>query len=64
MDHIKIYHYMWNYVFFIAYLNEKDKNDYTGIESYINKKYRMNDTSWFPINKASELQNIGKEEKF
>ena len=34
-QHIKMNHYMWNYVFFIAYLNWKDKNEYTGIESFV-----------------------------
>lgn len=38
LRHIKINHYMWNYVFFLAYLNWKDKNDYTGIESFIYEK--------------------------
>lgn len=30
--HIKVNHYMWNYVFFMAYLKYKDPTDYTGIE--------------------------------
>ena len=30
--HIRINHYMWNYLFFIAYLKDKDPNEYTGIE--------------------------------
>ncbi len=38
---------MWNYLFFIAYLKDKDKNDYTGIESYISDKIEADDTSWY-----------------
>lgn len=30
--HIRINHYMWNYVFFMAYLDYKDPTEYTGIE--------------------------------
>ncbi len=30
--HIKNDHYMWNYIYYIAYLLEKNKRDYTGIE--------------------------------
>lgn len=30
--HIKVNHYMWNYVFFMAYLKYKDSTEYTGIE--------------------------------
>ncbi len=38
---------MWNYVFFIAYLiNWKDKNEYTGIESYVYEKIQNGDVSW------------------
>ena len=31
---------MWNYVFYIAYLDDKDKTEYTGTESYISKKLK------------------------
>mmetsp|Transcript_30987 Transcript_30987/g.28186 ORF Transcript_30987/g.28186 Transcript_30987/m.28186 type:complete len:139 (+) Transcript_30987:1312-1728(+) len=33
--HIKKDHCMWNYLFFIAYLQYKDETEYTGIESYV-----------------------------
>jgi len=42
---------MWNYVFFIAYLKNKDQTDYTGIESYIDEKVELQDVSWFPLGK-------------
>ncbi len=29
---------MWNYVFYLAYLNDKEKTEYTGIESYVSHK--------------------------
>lgn len=34
-EHIKINHYMWNYLYFIAYIYWKDPIDYSGIESYV-----------------------------
>ena len=34
-QHIKVDHYMWNYVFYLGYLKEKDPLDYNGIESFI-----------------------------
>ena len=46
--HIKDDHYMWNYLFYIAYLFEKDSSDYTGIESYVREKVDKQDISWFP----------------
>ena len=26
---------MWNYVFFLGYLLDKEKTEYTGVESYV-----------------------------
>lgn len=42
---------MWNYLYYIAYLQDKDETEYTGIESYINDKITKYDYSWFPINR-------------
>jgi len=63
VEHIKIDHYMWNYVFFIAYLKNKDQTDYTGIESYIDEKVELQDVSWFPLGKALVLENNQDEEE-
>lgn len=46
---------MWNYVFYLAYLKDKRKSDYNGIETYITEKMKNYDNSWFPINKALGL---------
>ena len=40
---------MWNYVFYTAYLNFKNKSDYNGNESYVMKKVKSVDISWYPI---------------
>lgn len=34
-EHIKMNHYMWNYMYFFAYLDWKEKTEYSGIESYV-----------------------------
>mmetsp|Transcript_22209 Transcript_22209/g.19037 ORF Transcript_22209/g.19037 Transcript_22209/m.19037 type:complete len:420 (-) Transcript_22209:169-1428(-) len=62
-EHIKIDHYMWNYLFFIAYLKNKEETDYTGIESYISDKLNDNNFSWFPLHKAMVLEDIEDEEE-
>jgi inositol 1,4,5-triphosphate receptor type 1/inositol 1,4,5-triphosphate receptor type 3 len=49
---------MWNYVFYISYLNDKEPTEYTGIESYIAEKLKNYDNSWIPINKAMVLKNM------
>ncbi|CAD8132784.1 unnamed protein product [Paramecium pentaurelia] len=61
--HIKVNHYMWNYVFFMAYLKYKDPTDYTGIEQYVWEKIQKKDLTWFPFNKARELQGLKSEEE-
>ncbi len=33
--HIKEEHNMWDYIFFLKYLINKDPNEYTGIERYV-----------------------------
>ena len=40
---------MWNYVYYKAYLNFKEKTEYNGNESYIYNKITNADYSWFPI---------------
>lgn len=42
---------MWNYLFYIAYLKDKDETEYTGIESYVSARIKKYDCSWFPINR-------------
>jgi hypothetical protein len=40
---------MWNYVFFVAFLQEKAKTDYNGIENFVSEKLAMQDISWAPL---------------
>lgn len=47
--HIKIEHYMWNYVFYRAYLEWKDPTEFDGNESFVFEKIQNADLSWFPI---------------
>lgn len=49
IQHIKQDHYMWNYIFFLAYLQKKDQTEFTGNESYVFEKFRQNDISYFPF---------------
>lgn len=47
--HVKQEHYLWNYIYFKAYLQQKDRSSYDGNESYIFDKIEKSDVSWFPI---------------
>jgi len=55
--HIKKDHYMWNYIFYIYNLENKDKTDYNGIESYVSKMLEDDDIGWFPIGRALSVDD-------
>lgn len=42
---------MWNYIFYIAYLDKKEKTEYNGNESYVWTNTDKKELSWFPINR-------------
>lgn len=44
---------MWNYIYYIAYLNHKEKTEYNGNESYVWTTAEKNELSWFPINRLN-----------
>jgi len=60
--HIKTEHNMWNYLFFILYIWEQDKDDDDGLEQYVRRCIDANDISWVPTNKAMCL-NLVTEDK-
>lgn len=55
VSHIRLNHYMWNYLFYIAYLKYKPKDQFTGIQTHINNLIEDQDVAWFPFNQAREL---------
>ena len=59
-DHTLKKHYLWNYIFYIITLDNKNPTDYTGLEYYISQKYNLPDNDmdvdWIPDGeKAFEL---------
>ena len=55
--HIRLEHNLWNYIFYILYLKNKIKTEYSGFESYVASKLDSDDISWFPLNRALSLGN-------
>ena len=53
---------MWNYLFFLVYLNHEDETDYSGLETYVHDSYKSENLEWIPTNKALCLES-GTEEK-
>ena len=62
--HTRLVHSMWNYVFYIVGLLEKDPNEYTGIESYIAAKYAEKELDWLPFQQTAMLKKrtVSEEE--
>jgi len=46
-------HFLWNYVFYIYYLDKKNPTDYSGLEYQITNQYNRTDEDmqiyWVPI---------------
>eukprot|EP01015_Nassula_variabilis_P018871 TRINITY_DN311_c0_g3_i5.p1 TRINITY_DN311_c0_g3~~TRINITY_DN311_c0_g3_i5.p1 ORF type:complete len:368 (+),score=50.02 TRINITY_DN311_c0_g3_i5:67-1170(+) len=61
ITHVKEDHYLWHYFFYIAYIEVKDKTEYTGHESYIAECLQTNSLAWFPINKGISLGTVEEE---
>ena len=47
--HIKLYHNMWHYVWFMMHLEETAREEYTGHEEYIWDLYQDKNIVFFPI---------------
>jgi inositol 1,4,5-triphosphate receptor type 1 len=49
LNHVKFEHNMWNYIYFISHLQEKDETEFNGEESYVWDKLENKDVTWIPI---------------
>ena len=60
--HIKEHHHMWNYLYLIIALREKDDTDHNGWESWVASRVALNDTSFLPRD-AISLQAVTEAEE-
>lgn len=60
--HIKFDHNMWNYLKFIIYIWEQDKDDDDGLEQFVRRAVDKSEINWFPMNKAIRLDQAESEE--
>eukprot|EP01004_Peranema_trichophorum_P005127 NODE_3_length_6384_cov_15.471011_g2_i0.p1 GENE.NODE_3_length_6384_cov_15.471011_g2_i0~~NODE_3_length_6384_cov_15.471011_g2_i0.p1 ORF type:complete len:2102 (+),score=358.02 NODE_3_length_6384_cov_15.471011_g2_i0:517-6306(+) len=61
--HTKRAHNMWDYLHFLHYLKRKPADEYTGQESYVHQMTLRTDMGFFPLGKATELQQTEQEEE-
>ena len=45
-------HRMWNYIYYLVYLDNKESTEYTGVEDYVADKVSKRINSWFPSGMA------------
>lgn len=55
--HIKNFHNMWAYVWFIIHLETSPREEYTGQEEYIWNLYCESNISFFPIKQVLQFSN-------
>ena len=55
-------HCMWNYLFFLLYLGQKEKTDYDAMEAYVARCVENRQTHWVPINRAICLDDYEDQE--
>ena len=52
--HVKKDHFIWNYLYFLAYLHISDPNNLNSIENYVWKKLEEQDNTWIPMENKDE----------
>jgi len=55
--HTGNHHNPWSYLAFLASIKLGNEDDFTGIESYVQKKSRMMDCTFFPVQACTEIQS-------
>jgi len=57
--HVKGAHNMWNYLFFMIYISEKDPSDRNGVEDYVGDCIDQAKIEFFPTRRSLSLQGKG-----
>ena len=50
---------LWNYLYFVMYLRQKDPNEYNGVEQYVADCLENENTSWFPARTSAAMESAG-----
>jgi hypothetical protein len=58
-QHKAKHHFIWNYLFFIQYLDAKDETEYSGVESYVRLLMNAKSMDWIPTRNSYAAQNFG-----
>lgn len=61
--HVKDDHNVWQYLYFLVHLKEKDVTEFNGIESVCSEQLKTCDISWIPLHKAICLGDSNQEKQ-
>jgi hypothetical protein len=61
--HIKEDQNMWNYLYLVVHLKEKDPTEYNGWEQWVADKLQAGDTSFIPVNTAISLSEYQERQE-
>ena len=56
-------HSVENYLFYMFYLEDKDPNEYSGLESYVKAEIDKESISWFPIERCLRIEDWDTKHK-
>ena len=56
-------HNIWDYIYYLQYLEEQNSADLDGIEFYVKDAWKKEYTHWQPIEETQYLVEDGFEEK-
>jgi len=58
--HIKDDHFMWDYLHFIVFIWEQDKDEDDGLELYVRNLIKAADITWLPVGRAICLDSTAE----
>ena len=60
-DHVNREHNYWSYIYLLVYIQEKFKTKrtlMTGLENFVNERFRVKDYSWMPVGRSLTLERL------
>jgi hypothetical protein len=56
-------HNVWNYIYFVDYILNKDPTEYTGVEQYVALQLEQNEMLWVPARNSFQIQTYNQHRK-
>jgi len=60
-NHVKADHNVWNYLYFVMYLRDKDETEFSGVETYVQRMLHKSDQNWIPSRTSFAVEHYKAE---